>query len=589
MSTSIPSAGAGTDDRLESWKEIAVFLRRDIRTVQRWEKTEAMPVHRHVHDKLGSVYAFKSELTEWQRHRAAEPDTGVAGDDAVPIEPVPPLESPAQGKPRFRSWYLLAGAALLAAIVAAVVLLRPTGESGSAKILVLPFANLSGDPAQEYFSDGMTEELITSLGRQSDAMRVTSLGSSLALKGSTKTPRQLGKDLKVDYVVTGSVRRSGEHVRVSVHLMRTRDEAHVWDDNYDREITDILGLQSDVAAAITEGIRFRLRPRRAAPRVNAAAYEAYLKGRFFWNKRSPESTQEAITYFQQSIAADANYAPAYVGLADSYLLLGSAQMGALPPRVAMPQAKTAITRALQIDPDLAEAHASLGHVKLIFDWDVAGAQSEFERAIALNPGYATAHQWYALYFNATGRPQDALQQLKVAEELDPLSAVVKVAISDSHYFARQYGASEKAAREALDLNPDYILAWLLLGRAQEQQRNYSGAATAYENGLRLSHNAPAIAAFYAHDHAASGDRAAALKVVHALEEEAAKSNGPYVSPLYIATVYTGLGDLDRAFQYLNKAAEERCEYLVYLQHEPMADPLRNDPRFEELLVRNKLK
>jgi tetratricopeptide (TPR) repeat protein len=371
--------------------------------------------------------------------------------------------------------------------------------------------------------------------------------------------------------------------------MRTRDEAHLWDDSYDREITDILGLQSDVAAAITEGIRFRLRPRRPAPRVNPAAYEAYLKGRFFWNKRSLESTQEAISYFQQSIADDPNYAPAYVGLADSYSLLGSAQLGALPPRVAMPEAKAAIAKALQIEPNLAEAHASLGHIKLIFDWDFAGAEAEFRRAIELNPDYATAHQWFTLYFNATGRTDEALQQLKIAEGLDPLSPVIKVALGDSYYFARRYPESEQAARESLKFNPDYALAHLVVGRALVQQHKYAPAMDAFRRGWELSGHAPALTAFMAHGYAAQGDTATARNMVHGLEALMGKPNAPYISPLYIATVYTGLGDLDRAFFYLNKAADERCEYLIYLQREPMADALRGDPRLEELLVRHNLK
>ena len=298
MSSSTPSAGAAANDRLESWKEIAVFLRRDIRTVQRWEKTEAMPVHRHLHDKLGSIYAFKSELLEWQRQRS--PD---AADATAELEPLGETAAPpvpvAESKPAIhvaRRWYALIALVVIAAIATTAILVRrATGEPASAKILVLPFANLSGDAAQEFFSDGVTEELITSLGRQSEAMRVTSLGSSLAYKGSQKTARQIGKELKVDYVVTGSVRRSGEHVRISAHLMRTRDEAHLWDNSYDREITDILNLQSEVAAAITEGIRLRLPPRRGTPRVvNAKAYEAYLQGRFAWNKRTPEALHERI-------------------------------------------------------------------------------------------------------------------------------------------------------------------------------------------------------------------------------------------------------------------------------------------------------
>lgn len=588
MSTSTPgTAGPDTrtDDRLESWKEIAVFLRRDIRTVQRWEKSEGMPVHRHVHDKLGSVYAFKNELTEWQRQRSGT-DTGAA-DEAIEPAPAPVDSTP--DRPRWWNATLVI-IALIAVAVTVMVIRSHQPEGGTAKILVLPFENLSGDASQEYFSEGITEELITSLGRVTQDMRVTALGSSLAYKNSPKTPRQIGKELNVDYIVTGTVRRSGSRVRVSAHLVRARDESHLWDDSYDREITDILGIQSDVAAAITDGIRLRLKSRPAPPKtVNAQAYDAYLKGRFYWNKRTPEALNQAISYFQQSIADDSNYAPAYVGLADSYLLLGSAQMGVLPPSTAMPKAKDAVSKALQLDPDLAEAHASLGHIKLIYDWDWNGAEAEFKRSIDLNPGYATAHQWYALYLNAVGKTPEALAQLEIAAGLDPLSPTIQTAIAEAYYFARQYDASLTAARKAETLNPDFPLPYLAQGRALLQQHKYVDSIAAFQRGWELSGHAPTMSMFLAHAYAVKGDVATSRKMLKDLQTLTAKPDAPYVPSLYIASVYTGLGNLDEAFRYLDKAAQERCEYLIYLDREPMADPLRSDPRMDKLLVSNGLK
>ena len=603
------SAPAPSSERLESWKEIAVFLRRDIRTVQRWEKTEGMPVHRHVHDKLGSVYAFKSELLDWQRQRSASPDDDRDSDltlDEQPgsangsvadaagarsaATPVPNVSSQARHTSALARYALLVLFAIAAVASTWMLIRRAASEPGTARIAVLPFQNLSGDASQEYFSEGVTEELITSLGRQSDSMRVMSLGSSLVYRSTQKTPQQIGKELKVDYVVTGSVRRAGDRVRISAHLLRTRDDAHLWDNSYDREITDILNVQSEVAAAITEGIRLGLTPRRAPSRfVNAKAYEAYLEGRFAWNKRTPDDLHRAITFFQQSIDVDPKYAPAYAGLADCYLLLGSAQMGALPPKIAMPQAKDAAMKALALDPKLAEAHASLAHIKLIYDWDWNGADAEFRRAIELNPGYATAHQWYALYLNAAGRTGQAIGQLDSASELDPLSPAIQSALAEAYYFARNYPQSEAAARKALELDPDFALGYLALGRTLVQEHKLDDAIAAFQRGWELSGHAPTMTMLLAHAYAVKGDAAEARKLLHELEALTQKPDAPYIPSLYMASVYTGLGDLDRAFAYLDKAADERCEYLIYLQREPMADPLRPDARFESFLTRNGLK
>ncbi len=600
---SSPGPEVQADERLDSWKAIAVYLRRDIRTVQRWEKTEAMPVHRHVHDKLGSIFAFKSELDEWQRGRSAvssEADPGseavngsVAAEPQSPETPAPETAAPLTHG--WRWWALrivamLVGAVLLYGIIdAGKSLFRPT--VGSATISVLPFKNLSGDPAQEYFSDGVTEELITYLGRQSSTLRVTSLGSSLAYKGTQKTVRQIGRELGVEYVVQGSVLQSGGRVRINAHLVRTKDEAHLWDESYDRRMSDILSLQSEVAEAIVQGISMRLSPRRPLPRsVKPEAYEAYLMGRYFWNKRTPEALNNAIRYFQRTTQVDPGYAPAYAGIADCYLLLGSAQMGVLPPRTAMPAAKEAALKALALDPNLAEAHASLAHIKLIYDWDWAGAEQEFRRALELNPGYATAHQWYALLLNATGRTTEALAQLRTAESIDPLSPAIKAGIAEAYYFARRYDQSIAASRQVLELDPNSVLGLLSLGRAQEQKGDYGAAIVTFTQGWDLSGHAPIMTMFLGHAYALRGDREHAKQMLKLLTDAASKPDQPqYVSSLYIASIYTGLGQLDQAFAALEKAADERCEYLIYLDREPMADALRPDPRFQQFLSAHGLK
>jgi TolB-like protein/Flp pilus assembly protein TadD len=609
MSQTGPSPGseARASERLDSWKEIAVHLRRDIRTVQRWEKSEAMPVHRHQHDKLGSVFAFKSELDEWQRGRspaagngdgvppAGESEAVSADDPAQATErPAPPPIAPPL-EHDWRWWMLrlaamLVGAALIYGIVnRGQALFRRT--VGSATITVLPFKNLSGDPRQEYFSEGVTEEVITYLGRESTTLRVTSLGSSLAYKDTQKTARQIGRELGVEYVVQGSVLQSGGRVRINAHLIRAGDEAHLWDESFERETSDILALQSEVAEAIVEGISVRLRPRRTPTRaLKPEAYEAYLMGRYFWNKRTPEALNRAITYFQQTTQLAPDYAPAYAGIADCYVLLGSAQMGALAPRTAMPAAKEAVLKALALDPDLAEAHASLAHIKLIYDWDWAGAEQEFRRAIELNPAYPTAHQWYALLLNATGRSSEALAELDKAQSMDPLSPAIKAAIAEAYYLARRYDESIAASQKVLELDPNSVLGLLGLGRAQEQKGDYDAAIATFTRGWELSGRAPIMTMFLGHAYALRGDRARAGQLLKSLTDAASQPGQPqYVSSLYVASIYTGLGQLDQAFAALEKAADERCEYLIYLDREPMADVLRQDPRFPQYLASHGLK
>jgi TolB-like protein/Tfp pilus assembly protein PilF len=588
-----------SDDLLDSWKEIAVCLGRDVRTVQRWEKSEGLPVRRHVHEKQGTVYAYKHEIDEWRKRRQR---VGLPFEN----EEVPAETSPATvetdmdagamhaSKRSFLRW----PAPLLIGVLALGMYYfshrNVSVEQGHpVTIAVLPFGNLSADPSQEYFSDGITEELIVQLGKlQAAGMHPIAVGSSSNYKNSTQPLPKIAAALGAEYVVQGSVRRSGDRVRVSAHLIHARDGRHIWDESYDREMKDVLALQSDVAEAIAQGLSGKLVPRRSSPAraVNPDAYEAYLRGRFFWNKRSPQELFHAMEEFHKAIQIDPSYAPAYVGLADCYTLLGSAQMGVLPPTDAMPKAKSLAEKALALDPELAEAHASLAHVILVFDRDGDKAEDEFLRAIQLNPGYATAHQWYALDLNAVGRPADALIQLEQSQRLDPLSPAIHTALSEAHYFNRQYEPSIEEARKALEINSEFTLGYLNLGRSLEQLGRHDEAIAAYEKGRELSAKGPAMTTMVARVYAFKGDKNKSRELLGDLLK--LPNSGPhsmYVPSLYIATIYNALGENDTALTYLKKALAEGCEYLIYLDRDPMADSIRQDSRFQPVLREARLK
>jgi len=598
--------------RLASWKEIAAYLDRDVRTVQRWEKAEGLPVHRHLHDKQGSVFAFRLEVDAWLEgrqlpvangngHGPEGGGQGLPGPEADEGGPAISGALPQEGaEPEFvarpvpepvpRSWIgPLALWSLLGLCLAAGTwtLARRLGHARPGPALaVLPFVNLGEEKNQEYFSDGFTEELITQLGQQQgEGARVVALRSALGYRNTEKRPRQVARELGVDYLLQGSVRRVGDRVRVTVHLVRGQDETHVWDHSYDRNVRDVLVLQRDVADAIAGGISLKLEPGRPHPKpVVPEAYVAYLKGRFLWNKRTPQDLLRALEQFQAAARLDPAFAPTQVGIADCYALLGSAEMGAMAPREAMPLAKQAVLAALALDPSLAEAHASLGHIRLIYEWDWAGAEESFRRAIELNPGYATAHQWYALYLNARGRSEDALEELRTAEALDPLSPAVKSAVAEAHYFARRFDEAVAASRKALELDPNFILGYLNLGRALEMQGRHDEAIAALRQGWELSGRAPGMTLFLGYAHAVKGERRKAEELLELLRHPPdVGGRPPYVPALFLAGIQGGLGDRDGELLSLRKALDERCEYLIYLAREPMADPIRKDARFKAIL------
>jgi len=453
-------------------------------------------------------------------------------------------------------------------------------------LAVLPLEDLSSDPGRDYFADGMTEALITDLAKIK-ALRVISRTSVMQYRGVRKPLPQIARELNVDAVVEGSVLRAGNRVRITAQLIHAAADQHLWAESYERDLRDILSLQSEVAQAIANEIQITLTPRDQARlasvrTVDPEAYQLYLKGRFYWNKRTETDLKRGIEYFRQAIDLDPNYALAYAGIADCYSLLGWDLFGALPPREALPIAKAAARKALEIDDSLAEAHSSLAWTKLAFDWDWSSAESEFKRAIELNPGYAVTHHWYAECLAGMGRHAEALAEIKQAQELDPLSLIISSVAGWILYFDRQDDQAIAQFRKTLELDPNFWVAHWTLGRAYEQKAMFAEAVAEIQKAIDLSEGSPLSLAALGHTYAVSGSQAEAQKVLDKLKES---SKQRYISPYSIAAIHAGLGEKDQVFMWLEKAYEERSGWLIWLRAEPISDPLRSDPRFQDLLRR----
>jgi TolB-like protein/DNA-binding winged helix-turn-helix (wHTH) protein/Flp pilus assembly protein TadD len=451
-------------------------------------------------------------------------------------------------------------------------------------IAVLPLANLSGDPAQEYFADGMTDELITVLG-QIEALRVISRTSVMLYKGVKKPLPQIARELNVGAVVEGTVLRSGNRVRISAQLIQANPEKHLWAESYERDLGDVLALQSEVAGAIANEIKIKVTPQEqarlaSARPANPDAHEAYLKGRFYWNLRTEEGVKKSMEYFQQAIDKDPGYALAYAGLADSYILLGEWNFTA--PKETYPRAEAAALKALEMDETLGEAHVSLGAARRDYDWDWVGAEKEFKRALELNPGYATAHQWYAEYLSAMGRHNEALAEAKRAQELDPLSPIINAYEGMVFFNAHRYDEAIAQLRNTLELNAGFYPAHYYLGVAYEQEERYAEAISEYQKAIALQPGDRRLSLSLACVYAAEGNRAEAVSILSQMEQLSMRR---YVPSYTMALAYAALGDTDRAFARLEKAYEHREIELVFLKVYPPNDRLRSDRRFHDLLHR----
>jgi TolB-like protein/DNA-binding winged helix-turn-helix (wHTH) protein/Tfp pilus assembly protein PilF len=449
-------------------------------------------------------------------------------------------------------------------------------------LAVLPLANLSEDRDQDYFVDGMSDALRQYL-QGIRSLRVTSRTSSMHYRGSGKPLPDIARELSVDAVVDGSVLRSGDRVRINVELVHAGMDRRLWSNSYEGDLRDVFALQADVARRIADEIRVTLAPpdlaRLARVRAtNPEAYQAYSKGRFYWNKRTAQDLQRAIGFFQQAVDKDPGYALAYDGLADSWLPLG--WYGYLSPSATFPNAKAAVTKALSLDDSLAEAHTSLAFVDLYYDRDWAGAEREFRRAIDLNPNYANGHHWYAEFLSLVGRHTEAIAESQRARELDPLSNIIDAWVSSRYFFARQYDKAIEEGRNAVEMDPSFGPALLVLGQAYEQKGMLEEAIAAFERACSLAGGGSMYAASLAHALGVAGRRAEALKVMEDLNTRAGRG---FVSSYDLAIARLGLGDKDKAFELLSAAVEERSPRVAFLGVEPRFGGLRGDPRFRALL------
>jgi TolB-like protein/Tfp pilus assembly protein PilF len=449
---------------------------------------------------------------------------------------------------------------------------------------VLPLENLSGDASQNYFADGMTDELITDLA-QISALRVISRTSVMAYKGARKPLPQIARELNVDAVVEGTVLRSGDQVRITAQLIEASTDKHLWSQSYEGELRDTLALQSRVASAIADQIRINLTPREQAALknakvVNPEAYESYLKGRYFWNKRTADGLKAALAYFKQATEEDPNYAKAYSGLADTYALLGDWQYAVMTPKEAFPEAKAAAIHALELDNTLGEAHNSLAFVLDGFDWDLDAGGKEFQRAIELNPGYATAHHWYAWHLALLGRFDEAIAEMRKAENLDPLSLIINADFAELLGLAHSYDDSIRQSLKTIEMDPNFALAHNQLAQAYLQKHMYAEAVAELQKAVKLSGDSPTCIANLARAYVASGKRDEAVNLLNALKK---RSTAGYSNASEIAMIHASLGDKDQAMNWLEKGFEERFNPGVLLR--PGFDPLRSDPRFQNLLRR----
>ena len=457
------------------------------------------------------------------------------------------------------------------------------GRRALTSIAVLPFSLIGEGSEDEYLKLGMADALIT---RLSNIRKIVLRPTSAVRKyvSHEQDSIRLGQKLGVDAVLEGTIRLKGEHIRITVQLVSVRDETTLWAESFNEKFTDIFAVEDSISEQVAAALILKLtsdEKRRLTRHYteDVEAYQAYLKGRYFWNKRTEEGMRKGVICFRQAIEIDPLYALAYAGLADSYNLLGIYNVSA--PREIFPKARAAAVKALEIDDTLAEAHTSLAHVLQYFDWDWAGAEREYRRALELNPDYATTHHWYANYLMTMGRHAEAMEEMRRAQRLDPLSPIIEGNIGNHLYYTRRYDQAIKHFRKMLEMEPDFYGTHSNLGGAYEQKGMYEEAISEFEKALALDDNL-STRAWLGHAYAIAGKTAAAHEVINDLKERA---ESRYISPYDIAMIYVGLGEREQAFAWLDRAYEDRSDSLVWLKIDPRLDSIRSDPRLIDLTER----
>ncbi|HSK17602.1 MAG TPA: BTAD domain-containing putative transcriptional regulator [Longimicrobiales bacterium] len=515
-----------------------------------------------------------------------------SSDDAETDAP----SSPARGEPavtpapRRARWMVAAALVLLAAtIVAAAFVVSRSRERADAAgvpqaLAVLPFADLSADGAYEYFADGLTEELMARLANV-DGLNVVGRTSVFAFKDEPIDVRDIAARLNVTAVLQGSVRHSGDRLRIVVQLIDARNGYQLWTDSYEREVADVFVIQDDISRQIVTRLRGELSgvdaarlTERSSATDDPEAFNLYLKGRYEWHQRTESSLRAAAEFFQQAVDRAPAYALAHAGLGDAYAVLGFYDF--VPPRTAFPSAAAAARRALELNPSLVEPHATLGYVALYYDWDWPQAESEFRRAIETEPGYSTAHQWYANYLTAMGRFDEAASRMGTAMELDPLSVIANAALGWVHFYAGDYERTIRQCTRALDLNRDFALAYLWRGMAHMELGDTAAALADHEQSVRLSGGSAIHVAAHAHALAHTGRPQAAATL---MAELVARTGSDYVPPYEMAKLYDALGDRDAALASLEQAYDDRSHSMAFLAVDPQLRALHDEPRFRRLI------
>jgi serine/threonine-protein kinase len=523
-------------------------------------------------------FATAAEFVDALRTTSVEP-----GSSTIPV-----ARPQSPGKSRWIG--ALAGVLLLALIVGYFALGRGGGGTpvSATSAAVLPFTDLSPGKDQEYFSDGLTEELITSLSRI-QGLRVAARTSSFQFKGQNADVREVGRKLDVGAVLEGSVRKSGDRLRVTAQLSSARDGYQLWADSYDRDLADVFAVQEEIARAIVSALSIRLGARpdsalAAEPTRNLQAYDLYLKGRFAWNQRTGAALKEAVRYLEQAVARDSSFARAWAALSDAYILV--VPYAGLSPKEMWPKAKAAATMALRLDSTSAEAHTSLGYGTMLYEWTWPAAEASFRRAIAANPNYATAHHWYADFLAGRGRLDESLREMRRAHELDPLSRIIGVELGWVYYLMHRTGEAQEQVRRTLALDRNHAHGHMILGLTQLQAGDPKAAIASLQRASALGDFYPHVSGALACAYAAAGNRAAALTELANLRKRSANE---YVPPFAFAVIHGGLGEKARGLEWLERGIAERDIFLPENFFDPLLDPLRGGPRFAEIERRMGLK
>jgi len=589
------------EPRLESWGEIATYLRRDIRTVQRWESLHGLPVRRLQIGKQGQVFAFRSELDAWIRKRqpTAEDDF-VNGESDVQGQHNPRGSSNESPEPKTlkekpKAWWKVAVLGLM--LLAGLGWINPVHDwfhdilfppQKKLLLFVRPFASLPPDADQQLFVRGLKDEMIIQLGKV-DPKQLGVFAPTTSDAEGARSIADLRSGLSADYVLEGSVRRALDQLRIDAVLITTKDGSQVWSKSYTGDARNILQLQDNVTEDVAAQIRGTLPAStksdlgtKQAEQVDSRAYEAYLEGRVHWFDRDWLRSKES---FERALKIDPENSRARAGLAMIFLLMGQSPNDVLPPSQSVPLAREAAQQALRGDAKSADAYCVLGNIAQSYDRDMPAAERLFKKAIELDPTNVTAHEWYGYFLTVNNRLPEALQQTKLALELDPASPLLQNVQGEIYYYKRDFDASLQQELKTLEQSPGFLYPRIWLGSAYREKKMYRQALNEFELARKQSNDSPALLGLYGHALAIAGDKAGAQRVLTQLEQS---SRTRYVPALYFAAVYTGLGDKDQTFHWLEKAFSEQDDRLVYLGVDPIADPLRGDPRFQQLMKRSGL-